>query len=75
MSNQFEMVSVASMIPAYQDRRNRGNGGKSLYQGGRLRSTHYYSPPCDFKISYGPADYFVVAEGMTEVLQEFIFNS
>ena len=46
LSNQFEMVSVASMIPAYQDRRKRGVG-ESPYsnQGGRLRPPHYYSPP------------------------------
>ena len=71
------MVSVASMIPTYQDRRKlRGREGQDHpipIQGADYDDHITIRLPSDFQISYGPVDYFVVVEGMTEVLQEFIY--
>ena len=63
------------MIPTYQDRRKWGERGKiTLFKFKGADYNHHITIrlPSDFQISYGPVDYFVVVEGMTEVLQGFI---
>ena len=76
LSNQFETVSAASMIPTYQDRRNWGGERCKItlfkFKGADYDHHITIRLPSDFLISYGTADYFIVVEGMTEVLQEFI---